>query len=502
MDVILWNSEPPAVSAKYNWSGMARYIGPYKVAHWIRKHGYECQVVDFISRYSFEELYNITKKFITKDTKVLGISTTFLCGITHPWPDGSQKRFPFNVIQVLKSLKQEYTNLKFILGGYGSDGVDDFGIFDASINSYTSSPEDIFLEYLEHYTRGTPLPIGKLINSFTENSIKPRMLYDTARNKVYDIEKDDFRFTKQDVILYGETLPLDVSRGCIFSCTFCSYAHLGKKKMDYIRSMSLLKEELLYNYNVFGTTKYVIVDDTFNDTEWKLKEFLKVTESLPFKITYSAYLRVDLIDRFNDMAYLLKESGLWGAFHGLESMHPYASKLLGKAWSGKKAKEFIPKLYHDMWESKIPQQMNFIIGLPKETKQDLLSTLDWYKQNDLYSLSFSSLRVFDYSVKNTDTYSIPSEIEKNPSKYGFQFDSQGWKNETWNQTEARKYLHEMMKETQKVSGSHVFRLGLLQFLGYDKEYLFKTPAGQLNWPEIISRNDFKMKEYYKQLMEL
>ena len=501
MDVILWNTGP-RVAPEFNWTGMSRYVGPYKIAHWIRKHNYSCQVIDFISRLSFEELYNATKKFITKDTKVLGISTTFLCGFSYQWPDGSPKRFPYHVIQVLTLLRQEHPNIKFVLGGYGSDRVNDFDLFDVSINSYTSSPEDIFLEYLEHYVKGTPLPLGKIKNSFMGNDKRPRMIYDTARNKKYDIETDDFKFIKQDVILFGETLPLDVSRGCIFNCSFCQYPHLGKKKMDYIRSMTMLEEELLHNYENFGTTNYIILDDTFNDTEWKLKQFHKITESLPFKITYAAYLRADLIERFGDTAHILKETGLWGAFHGLESLHPYASKLMGKAWSGKRAKEFIPKLYHDIWKGEVPQQLNFIVGLPKETKEDLLSTVEWARQNNLYSVGFSSLAVFDYSKGQTATYSIPSEMEKNPSKYGIEFDDQGWKNETWTRLEAKSFFKELMSNVRDISGVHVFRLGTLLSLGYSKEYLLKTPMSHLNWSEVIDKSDLNIKQYYKQLMEL
>jgi radical SAM superfamily enzyme YgiQ (UPF0313 family) len=508
MDVIFYNAGPtfwntdPTQLHEYEWVSMSRYIGPYKIAHWIRKHNHTCQVIDFVNSLSFDEIYSATKKFITKDTKILAVATTFLCGRFYDWPDGHNKRFPKPLIDALTEIKKEYPKLKFVLGGYGSDRVESLNLFDATIDSYTSSPEDIFLEYLEHYTKGTQLPLGHIKNSFDGLENKSRMIYDTARNKKYNIESDDFKFIKQDVILNGEALPLDVSRGCIFKCSYCQYPHLGKKKMDYIRSMSLIKEELLYNYNMFGTTNYNIVDDTFNDTEWKVSEFLKVTQSLPFKITYTAYLRADLIERFEDTALMMKESGLWGAFHGIETLHPYASKLIGKGWSGKKAKEFIPKLFHDIWKGEVPQQNAFIVGLPKETKEDIISSFDWFKQNNLYSMSLNPLRVYDYSAGKTGTFSIPSDMEKNPSKYGIEFDEHGWKNETWTQKQAFTLYRELYKKSDKLNGMPVFRLGDLLSLGYSKDYLLKTKLGELNWQEIKERNDLNFKKYYKQLMEL
>ena len=108
---------------------------------------------------------------------------------------------------------------------------------------------------------------------------------------------------------------------------------------------------------------------------------------------------------------MLQESGLWGAFHGLESLHPYASNLVGKAWSGKQAKDFIPKLYHDLWGGKIPQLLSFICGLPKETPEDIMNTLKWHKENKLHSIFFAPLGL--NNPKKSNRYSINSKFEKN-----------------------------------------------------------------------------------------
>ena len=40
------------------------------------------------------------------------------------------------------------------------------------------------------------------------------------------------RFEKNDFILPGESLPLELSRGCIFKCRFCQYPNIGKDKDD------------------------------------------------------------------------------------------------------------------------------------------------------------------------------------------------------------------------------------------------------------------------------
>jgi hypothetical protein len=448
-----------------------------------------------------------TKKFITDQTLVLGISTTFMCIKKHQWEDESKHPIPEFIIQTVQALKQEYPKLRVVLGGYAADFTPGFGVIDASVMSYTSATEDIFLEYLDHYCTGSPLPLGSLVNIRENRSTaahssgtqhKLRMCYNQARSPKYNIELDDFRFVEQDVILSNEALPLDVSRGCIFACRFCNFPHLGKKKLDYVRGMEYIKSELIYNYETFGVSNYQILDDTFNDTEWKITEFAKIVSSLPFKINYSSYLRADLLERFSDVPYQLAESGLTGAMFGLESLHPYASNLVGKAWSGRRAREYIPHLTHNIWKEQVVQQISMIIGLPKETKEDLLNTVDWFKQNNLHHAKLHPLDL----LPNPESAS--SEFEKQPAKYGFTFDHVGrWVNETWTMTEAAHYKRELDKIYQEINIAGSWFATHILALGYSKEKIFATKA-----PDISSVFNIAMhaKEnaaaYYQKLINL
>jgi radical SAM superfamily enzyme YgiQ (UPF0313 family) len=381
--------------------------------------------------------------------------------------------------------------------------------------SYTAATEDIFLEYLDHYRTGSVLPLGSLTairdnrstdTGYTDtwnpgasaNHLKPRMCYNQARSPKYNIELDDFRFVDQDIILSNEVLPLDVSRGCIFACRFCNYPHLGKKKLDYVRGMEYIKSELIYNYEKFGVRNYIILDDTFNDTEWKVTEFSKIVNSLPFKINYSCYLRADLLQRFADVPYQLAESGLAGAMFGLESLHPYASNLVGKAWSGRNAREYIPNLRHNIWKDQVVQQLSMIVGLPRETKQDLLSTFDWFKQNDLPHAKLQSLAL----IKNPG--SSASEFEKHPAKYGFTFDHLGrWVNETWTTTEASAYKTELEKKYRDINIAGSWFATHLLALGYSKEKIFATKVPDMRTEfNLAAHTDENATTYYHRLMNL
>jgi hypothetical protein len=498
MDVILWSGG--IVDGKW----FERYIGPYKIAHWIRKHGYQAQVIDYIDKASEDDLYNITTRFITETTKILAVSTTFLSTVPFMWEDGSLRLFPEHAISVLKRIKDKHPNIKFVLGGYMSDKYSDYGIFDVSIMSYTSATEDIFLEYLNHLNKGDPLPKGEIIFPLYAKDCR-RMHFNRANNPVYNIEIDDFRFIKEDFILDKEPLPMDISRGCIFACRFCQYPHLGKKKLDYIRGMNYIEEEMLYNYENFGTTSYYVLDDTFNDTEFKMQEFYNMSQRLPFNLSYSAYVRADLVHRFPNTAHLLKQSGLTGVFHGIESLHPEASKLVGKAWSGKHGKEFLPKLYHDIWNGEVAQHLSFITGITGDTKENIQDTIKWFIDNDLPSIKFQALGLFGNDDSNSRK-TIQSEFDRNVEKYGYTVLKGGtrgridWKNDNWtNHTainEATKAMENLMPY-QKHAG---WGVQPLMWYGISRETIATTKKVNMDNKLIRGKTAELRKIYFSKLL--
>lgn len=511
MDIIFWNSLRGTFGDKL--STPSRYIGPYKLKYWLEKHGYSGQVIDYVTYLSQEQLYTATKKFISEETAVIAISTTFIIKDLEKWSDGSFNMFPENICNVAMQLKKEFPKLKIILGGYGSEHFYGIPHFDAVVMSYTEACEDILLEYMDYIKLKKQPPFSKLLTSFINvPNGKSRMFYFQAREKKYNIEHDDFKWDIKDNILNGETLPLDISRGCIFACRFCSYPHIGKTKTDYIRGMEYVEQELLDNYNKFGTTNYMILDDTFNESQEKMRAFLNMTDRLPFKINYSAYIRVDLIARMPDTAYMLRDSGLWGAFHGIESMHPHGSKILGKGWNGTaEAKIFIPKLYHDMWNSKVPQLLNYMLGMPKEDLNDVFNTLHWFKDNNLYSIAYEPLYLKNPNISQSRV-TITSEFDRNSEKYGFNFyeDQSEWKNgfswynETWNPKILFDGIGEIYKfiDDNKLRKVSIWNLGNMQLLGYDKQSLLTTYKGDYDVEEHNRRVTNMIQEYFEKLIKI
>ena len=58
--------------------GYIRGAGAYKLATELRSAGYSVQVIDFASRLTEQEVNKIFNKFLTQETKLLGVSNTFM----------------------------------------------------------------------------------------------------------------------------------------------------------------------------------------------------------------------------------------------------------------------------------------------------------------------------------------------------------------------------------------------------------------------------------------
>jgi radical SAM superfamily enzyme YgiQ (UPF0313 family) len=487
---------------------LTRSIGPYKLAHWIRKHGYTAKVIDHVTYHSEDQLYKCIQRFISGDTRIISLSTTFVCNNGYKHRDGRVRRIPEPVVNVLKTIKAQHPSIRFIMGGYMSDKLPSWDIFDATIMSYIDASEDIFLDFLDHLVNGGPEPTSVKQKTTIGAEPEERIIYNSSINKRYCIEHDDFRFEKIDTILPGEPLPLDVSRGCIFACRFCQYPHLGKKKLDYVRGMEYIKDEIVHNKESFNTNSYYILDDTFNDTQWKVSSFHKISQDLSFTITWAGYLRADLIHRFPDTAYQISESGCIGAYHGIESLNPYASKLVGKAWSGRHAKEFLPRLFHDTWKGTVAQHLNFIVGLPGETKNDIFDTARWFKENNLHSINFDLLTLYGPENDRSKS-SILSEFDKNAEKYGFSFDTEftqitdqhmRWKNSTWTVEEADLVCKEVTETIRKYRRTRTWTIIPLLWYGYQYNYLLSVPQVALPWKEIEMKTKTLFAEYHKLCM--
>ena len=181
------------------------------------------------------------------------------------------------------------------------------------------------------------------------------------------------RFLSNDYLNKKEILPIEISRGCRFKCTYCSYPLIGQKNMDdYLKFQEVLKEELLDNYNKWGVTQYYIVDDTFNDSREKLTVIRDMIVTLPFQPTFWCYARLDLIAIWPDTLDLLYQIGIRSMFFGIETLNRRTGLIIGKGYEKDKliaTVKTIKQRYPD-----IILYGSFIIGAPYESVESVKET--------------------------------------------------------------------------------------------------------------------------------
>jgi len=358
-----------------------RYLGPYHMASVLRKRGLEVLVLDFIYSIPEDILDAWINKFVTKNTKFVGISSTFLKADLPPfYPDPLADR----MTQVLTKIRTINPEIKIIQGAplvfYKHPWVDK--VFDGP------DVENKFLKYLSE--------------SFGFN-IKAD----------FEFTKEEILFSKSDIILSGETLPMEVSRGCIFSCKFCGFAGRGKKKNDAIKSFSVLKKQIETHHKLFGATNFYLADDTFNESVEKMEAFYEMTQSLSFQPRFICYARLDLIWAYPKMMGLLHASGVRAMVLGIETLNQHAGIIVGKGLGKKRAQEALEKIRKDYPDVYLGS--GFIVGLPEESLESCEETNRWLIETKLLdNWVFAPLR-----IDNVTKDPFKSEFSKNIEKYGY-----------------------------------------------------------------------------------
>lgn len=324
---------------------LQRPIACYQLAWWLRKHRFTCQVVEFIFMLSAKELIEMTEPFISDKTLCIAVSTVF-------WqPEPSRP----NIIEAMDYFRAKYPKLKFVGGGPHVNMPKHAKIFDVRISGDGEGP---LLSWCQEQKRGV---------AFT--------------NASFDITSLEHRFNREDVIMPDEVLPIELGRGCIFKCKFCSYDKIGKAKGTYQRQHDFIYDEMKHNHDLFGTTKYIFLDDTVNEDFDKIKRLSTLPQRLGFDLGWVGYCRADLIWSKPESAELLEQSGLISPYFGIESFHKKASTTIGKGWSGKYGKEWLPHLYNNLWGGRINFWCSFILGLAPETVESMYETLKWCNDN-------------------------------------------------------------------------------------------------------------------------
>jgi radical SAM superfamily enzyme YgiQ (UPF0313 family) len=145
-------------------------------------------------------------------------------------------------------------------------------------------------------------------------------------------------------------------------------------KGDYTRDAEDLREQLQLAHDQFGTTNYLVADETFNDSTEKITKFANAVEQLSFKPYFSGFIRPDLlVSRKQDREELLR-MGFLGHYYGVETFNQVSAKAIGKGMNPERLKTGLVDLknyFIENSDNKYRGSIGMIIGLPGETESKL-----------------------------------------------------------------------------------------------------------------------------------
>ena len=229
-----------------------------------------------------------------------------------------------------------------------------------------------------------------------------------------DIDKFDCEYHSHDFIENHEALTLETSRGCRFKCKYCNYAFLGVKE-DYGRSEDDMYNELMRNYEKWGTTNYIISDDTFNDRDNKIEKLALAVERLPFEPNFTCFIRLDLVISKPHQVDLLIRARCWGHFYGIETFHPQEAKAIGKGMHPDKIKKGLLWI-RDEFNNRLGLYRGtcgMIAGLPYEPVQSWYDSLDWLDKN------WESFFYWGLHISDDPDTQTQSDFSVDAQKFGY-----------------------------------------------------------------------------------
>jgi len=375
--------------SEYNPAYLSFPAGAYKLASVLREQGLSVLVVPNCLNLTLEG----AKSIITNNSKGLlwvGISSTLMFIRSDKFTEYRQK---------WHSSKNKLMSVEHFSGNIDArNSITEMAWGENELNAladWCSVPVLVGGSWITHMKNGNFHNLNdnvilvrnyaeNFIEEFTNNRLNGNSEHRIVDNLSYDnnaFKESTIVWNKTDVIGPNDWLPLEVARGCAFACAYCTFPHRGK--FDQFKDPKVLRQELIHNYEHFGTTSYILVDDLYNDSKVKVRELHdKVWNNLPFKPEWSSYMRLDMFWHDPESIEIIKASGAKMGTFGIETLDDRAGKAVGKGLGRARIIDTLEKIKAS-WKDDILVQANFIAGLPFETRESIRETLEWSLTTDL-----------------------------------------------------------------------------------------------------------------------
>ena len=284
----------------------------------------------------------------------------------------------------------------------------------------THEAEITFPNLLSAIERGEPPEERVLVGERPDLDAIPfverDLFLDEWRKCGYDLDSPEVPFVPELPLPF---LTIIAGRGCVYNCNFCQPAEriiFGRFRQ---RSVPNVIEELKLLQEKYHFASFMFHDDCLtNDRGW-VTEFCEVYEREGFTQPFFCQSRADIIVRHEELVELMADAGCRGYFIGFESGNDRVLRFLRKGTTREvnlKAAKVCRKYGISIWA-------NYMLGLPTETKEEMVDTISMLKEidPDYYSPAFYTPHpgsdLYTYCIEN-DLSLITShdQYRRNPTE--------------------------------------------------------------------------------------
>jgi len=192
-------------------------------------------------------------------------------------------------------------------------------------------------------------------------------------------------------------------RGCKYNCSYCQPAErriFGRKvrRRSVANTMGELRElRDRYHFNSF-----MFHDDCLTEDRPWVEAFCQAYIAEGFTQPFFCQSRADIIVKNEDMVALMAKAGLRGYFIGFESGSDRVLRFIRKGtkrWQNIEAARICRRYGISVWA-------NYMLGIPTETKEEVLQTISMLKEidPDYYSPAFYTPHpgsdLYDYCIEH------------------------------------------------------------------------------------------------------
>ncbi|MBU0979764.1 MAG: B12-binding domain-containing radical SAM protein [Nanoarchaeota archaeon] len=339
-------------------------LGLAYLAGYMEKQGHEVRIWDgFVERQGWEKVAELAK-----DYDLLGIHVL--------------SSFVVRAYEFARYLKERLPDKPIVLGGCHVSAVPQEALSNPWVDYVVvGEGEETLTELCEAICGKRKLDTVKGIGF----KVKGKMKFNEARPFIEDIDKLPFparhlfnwklyRSSGARRSSEKRDMGLLTSRGCPFSCSFCSKDVTGMKIRNF--SIPRVMAEIRHMVKEYGVQELAIWDETFTTQRSRVMEFCDCLKKEGLNITWTCSSRVDRVDQ--ELLSKMKKSGCTLIAYGIESGNDDILKKMNKRTN----LDLVRKAVKATKKAGIPVRGYFMVGLWGDTPKTIDDTINFAKELD------------------------------------------------------------------------------------------------------------------------